>query len=187
MDEKPQKRHHSLLIFLLILVPVLFLIGWSQASLNLSFIHPRSATGTFLLASVSAFVFVLFVVFALILMRILLKLDAERRQNQFGSRFKTKMAVAFLGLSLVPVCFLFLFSYGLINRSIDKWFGIPFDSVRRDATAIAQQLSLQSQQAALDNAQHLATLARLQERLAAKDTAPGPRSGRHAARIRSLP
>ncbi len=171
MDEKSHKGHRSFLIFLLILVPVLFLIGWSQASLNLSFIRPRNATETFLLAAVSAFVFVLFVVFALILTRILLKLYAERRQNQLGYRFKTKMIVAFLGLSLVPVCFLFLFSYGLINRSIDKWFGIPFDSVRRDATAITQQLSLQSQQAALNNARRLATLDRLQSRLADRDTA----------------
>ncbi|MGH9351588.1 MAG: ATP-binding protein [Terriglobia bacterium] len=171
MDEKSPKSHRSFLIFLLVLVPVLFLIGWSQASLNLNFIHPRDATETFLLAAVSAFIFVLFVVFALILGRILLKLYAERRQNQLGYRFKTKMIVAFLSLSLIPVCFLFLFSYGLINRSIDKWFGIPFDSVRRDATAITQQLSLESRQAALENAQHLATLDRLQLRLADRDTA----------------
>ncbi|MGH9342351.1 MAG: ATP-binding protein [Terriglobia bacterium] len=179
MDEKSSKSHRSFLIFFLVLVPVLFLIGWSQASLNLNFIHPRNATETFLLAAVSAFVFVLFVVFALILTRILLKLYAERRQNQLGYRFKTKMVVAFLSLSLIPVCFLFLFSYGLINRSIDKWFGIPFDSVRWDATAITEQLSLESQQAALENAQHLATLDRLKLRLADKDT---PALGRLLAR-----
>ncbi|HEV2417749.1 MAG TPA: PAS domain S-box protein, partial [Terriglobia bacterium] len=169
MDEKSPKSHRSFLIFLLVLVPVLFLIGWSQASLNLNFIHPRDATETFLLAAVSAFVFVLFVVFALILTRILLKLYAERRQNQLGYRFKTKMVIAFLSLSLIPVCFLFLFSYGLVNRSIDKWFGIPFDSVRRDATAITEQLALESERAALDNAQHLAALERLQQSLAEKN------------------
>lgn len=169
MDEKPPKSHRSFLIFLLVLVPVLFLIGWSQASLNLSFIHPRNATETFLLDAVSAFAWLLFVVFGLILGRILLKLYAERRHNQLGYRFKTKMVVAFLSLSLIPVCFLFLFAYGLINRSIDKWFGIPFDSVRRDAAAITEQLSLESRRTALDNAQHLAALSRLQTRLAQND------------------
>lgn len=169
MDEKSQKTHRAFPIFLLILVPILFLLGWSQASLNLSFIHPRNATETFLLVAFSALVFIAFVIFALILMRILLKLYVERRQNQLGSRFKTKMVVAFLGLSLVPVCFLFLFAYGLINRSIDKWFGIPFDTVRRDAGAITEQLSLQSQQAAKNSSERLAAMMRLENRLAERD------------------
>ncbi|HLI29746.1 MAG TPA: hypothetical protein VKV79_01445, partial [Terriglobia bacterium] len=170
MDEKTPRTHRTLLILLSILVPVLFLVGWSQASLNLSFIHPRSATATFLLAAVSAFVFIAFVIFALILMRILLKLNTERRQNQLGSHFKTKMVVAFLSLSLAPVCFMFLFAYGLINRSIDNWFGIPFDMVRRDASAITAQLSLESQQTALESAEHLAALERLDQRLAERNT-----------------
>lgn len=179
MDEKSQKTHRAFLIFLLILVPILFLLGWSQASLNLSFIHPRNATETFLLVAFSALVFIAFVIFALILMRILLKLYVERKQNQLGSRFKTKMVVAFLGLSLVPVCFLFLFAYGLINRSIDKWFGIPFDTVRRDASAITEQLSLQSQQAARNSSERLAVLMRLQTRLAEKDSPALEKTLRH--------
>lgn len=165
MDQKPQRSRRALLTFLLVLVPVLFFLGWSQASLNLSFIRPRNATETILLAVLSAVVFVAFVIFALILARILLKVHAERRQNQLGSRLKTKLVAAFLGLSLVPVCFLLLFSYGLINRSIDSWFGIPFDTVRRDASAIAEQLSRQSRQAVLDDAGHLAALPELQQEL----------------------
>jgi two-component system nitrogen regulation sensor histidine kinase NtrY len=167
MNENPPRSRRALLKFLVILVPVLFLLGWSQASLNLSFIRPRNATETILLAVLSAVVFVAFVIFALILARILLKVYVERRQNQLGSRFKTKMVVAFLGLSLVPACFLLLFSYGLINRSIDSWFGIPFDTVRRDASAIAQQLSRESREAAVDDARYLATLPELQQDLRA--------------------
>jgi two-component system, NtrC family, nitrogen regulation sensor histidine kinase NtrY len=165
MDEKPQKSHRGLLIFLLVLVPTLFLLGWSQASLNLGFIRPRNATETILLVVLSAVVFVAFVIFALILGRILLKVYVERRQNQLGSRFKTKMVVAFLGLSLVPVCFLLLFSYGLINRSINNWFSIPFDTLRQDASAITRQLALQSRQAALESAAHLAAVPAVQQGL----------------------
>ncbi|MGH9447109.1 MAG: sensor histidine kinase, partial [Terriglobia bacterium] len=104
--------------------------------------------------------------------RILLKLYYERRQNQLGSQFKTKMVVAFLALSLLPVCFLLFFSYGLINRSIDKWFGIPINAVRRDANAITEQLAVQSRLAALSNAQHLAAMPQLQTQLA-KNSAAG--------------
>src|SRR5690348_8635391 len=125
----PHPPRRAFLIFLLIVVPFLLFIGWSQASLNLSFIRPKSAPQTILLAVVSAIIFLAFLIFALILLRILLKLYVERRSHKLGSRFKTKMVVAFLALTLVPACFLFAFSYGLLNRSIDKWFGIPFDVV----------------------------------------------------------
>ncbi len=158
MSERRQRSHHALLVFLLVLVPILFLLGWSQASLNLSFIHPQDAAETILLDVLSAVIVVAFIIFLLILARILVKLYFERRQNQLGSRFKTRMVVAFLGLSLVPVCFLVLFSYGLINRSIDKWFGIPFDTLRKDASALTAQLTQQSQQATLNDAGRLAAV-----------------------------
>src|SRR3989449_7385569 len=131
MDEQQRRNRKRILIFLLVLVPALMFVAWSQASLNLSFLQPASANVTILLLALSYLVILALVIFGLILARILLKLYVERRQQQLGSRFKTKMVVAFLALSLVPVCFLFAFSYGLLNRSIDKWFGIPFDVVRK--------------------------------------------------------
>jgi hypothetical protein len=156
MDENPHRHRRIFLIILLFVVPALFFLGWSQASLNLSFIRPSSPQQIILLLALSTVIFLAFVIFALILFRILLKLYLERRQQQLGSRFKTKMVVAFLGLSLVPVCFLFAFAYGLLNRSIDKWFGIPFDLVRKDATDIVQQLESQAAHRALHVTAHLA-------------------------------
>ncbi|MGE5326090.1 MAG: hypothetical protein ACM3NO_03555, partial [Deltaproteobacteria bacterium] len=117
-SQNPRRR--IWLIFLLVFVPTLLFLGWSQASLNLAFLQPSSAGETILLLALSALIFVAFVIFALILIRILLKLYVERRQRRLGSRFKTKMVVAFLALSLVPVCFLFVFAYGLLNRTMDK-------------------------------------------------------------------
>jgi two-component system, NtrC family, nitrogen regulation sensor histidine kinase NtrY len=155
-DEKQQSRRRVYLIVLSILVPTLLILGWSQASFNLSFIQPSSAQETILLLALSTFIFLAFVIFALILARILLKLYVERRQKQLGSRFKTKMVVAFLALSVVPVCFLFVFAYGLVNRSIDRWFGIPLDTIRRDADLIVEQLELQFQQRTIHDAVHLA-------------------------------
>ncbi len=157
MDEKQQSRRKIYLIILLVLVPTLLFLGWSQASFNLSFIQPSSAQETILLLALSSFIFLAFVIFALMLARILLKLYVERRQEQLGSRFKTKMVVAFLALSLVPVCFLFVFAYGLLNRSVDRWFGIPLDIIRRDANRIVQQLELQSEQRTLHDTVYMAT------------------------------
>lgn len=157
MDGKSERRRKTALILLLIFVPILFFLGWSLATFNLGFIHPEGAPETILLAALSTFIVVAFVVFGLILLRILLKLHAERKRQQLGSQFKTKLVVAFLGLSLVPVCVLFLFAYGLLNRSLDKWFGIPFDALRRDAGAISQELAVEAEQRSLDDAAHLAS------------------------------
>src|SRR2546428_13911918 len=156
MESNPHRPRKTLLIFLLGVLVALFFLAWSQASLNLSFIRPQSAAETIALLAVSALIFLAFVIFALILLRILLKLYVERRQAQLGSRFKTKMVAAFLGLSLVPVCFLFAFAYGLLNRSIDKWFGIPFDVVRKDASEVARELELREEQQAVRDAGRLA-------------------------------
>jgi PAS domain S-box-containing protein len=123
-------------------------LGWSQASLNLGFIRPNNSEETILLLVLSTVIFLAFVIFALILLRILLKLYFERQQQQLGSRFKTKMVVAFLGLSLVPVIFLFIFAYGLLNRTIDKWFSVPLDLIRQDSEELVRQLELQARQRA---------------------------------------
>ncbi|HEV2245201.1 MAG TPA: HAMP domain-containing protein, partial [Terriglobia bacterium] len=162
-NNNPNPPRRAFLIFLLIVVPVLLFIGWSQASLNLSFIHPKSAPQTILLVVVSAIIFLAFLIFALILLRSLLKLYVERRSHKLGSRFRTKMVVAFLALTLVPACFLFAFSYGLLNRSIDKWFGIPFDVVHRDAAEVVHQLAIQAENRARHLALHLTTDPQLAE------------------------
>jgi len=169
LPENPSDRRKVVLIFLLVLVPALFFLGWSQASLNLSFIRPQSPEQTLLLLSLSAVIFLAFVIFALILLRILLKLYVERRQQRLGARFKTTMVVAFLVLSLVPVCFLFAFAYGLLNRTIDRWFSIPLDLIRADSGEIVRQLQSHTQSRSSQIAQRLAASSVLPHAVAASD------------------
>ena len=168
IDAQPRKR--GFLIFLLIAVPALFLVAWSQASLNVTdLIRPSDAEQTVVLLALSAFVFLAFVIFALILLRILLKLDAERRRGQLGSRFKTRMVVAFLGLSLVPVSVLFIFAYGLLNRSVDRWFGTPFAIVRKDAADLVMEVEARAEEHATHVANDLAGNPAIEQGLARGD------------------
>ncbi len=169
MYDDLQPRRKFTLVLLLILVPILFLLGWSQASLNLKFLQPGSAQATLLLIAISVSIFLAFVIFGLILTRILLKLYVERSQQRLGAHFKIKMLAAFLGLSVVPVCVLFIFANGLLNRSIDKWFGIPFDVVRRDANEIVRQVESQAEQRALHDTVHLSEHEELRRHFAAQN------------------
>ncbi len=165
-----ERRGKIYLIVLSILVPILFLLGWMQASLNLPFIRPITPEQTIWLLILSTVIFLAFVIFALILLRILLKLYIEHKQEQLGSRFKTKMVVAFLGLSLVPVIFLFIFAYGLLNRTIDKWFSVPLDLIGRDSQELVRQLELQAMQRADHISSFLAQDEALIQAMEARDT-----------------
>src|SRR6185312_9173968 len=68
-------------------------------------------------------------------------------------------ALGFLGtvtlaLSLTPVICMFGFTYGLINRTLDKWFSQPVQTVRDDNQSTLNLLT----QFVADNAQAEATL-----------------------------
>jgi len=172
MSPEPARQRRIFLTVLLILVPILAFLGWSQASLNLDFIRPNNSEETILLLVLSTFIFLAFVIFTLILLRILLKLYFERQQEQLGSRFKTKMVVAFLSVSMVPVIFLFIFAYGLLNRTIDKWFSVPLDLIRQDAEELVRQLEIQAGQ----RADHISSyLAQSEEMIQAMQAHQTPR------------
>ena len=113
----------------------------SQASFNLKFISPDSNQQLLFFAGLSALIFLLFVALSVVLGRNLFKLYAERRLGVVGSKFRTRLVVVHLLLSFLPVIALFWFSYGLMNRSIDKWFSQPVEEVRADTAAMAALIS----------------------------------------------
>jgi two-component system nitrogen regulation sensor histidine kinase NtrY len=79
------------------------------------------------LYSVSSFITAALLVFGLILTRTILRLWAERSKDQLGARFKTKMVVGAMALSLLPVVFMFFVSYSLLNRTLGRWFPRPLE------------------------------------------------------------
>ena len=52
----------------------------------------------------------------------LVKLYFERRNRILGYKFKTKLVVILVVLTLIPATFLFIVSSGLITNYIDRWF-----------------------------------------------------------------
>lgn len=128
----------------------------SQASFNLKFISPDSNQQLLFFAGLSALIFLLFVALSVVLGRNLLKLFAERRMGVVGSKFRTRLVVVHLLLSFLPVIALFWFSYGLMNRSIDKWFSQPVEEVRADTAAMASLISDYAAQNVTTEAQSIA-------------------------------
>ncbi|MGZ4815712.1 MAG: ATP-binding protein [Terriglobales bacterium] len=138
-----QQRHKRRTLVILLAIPAFlaFTFLFSQQAFNLAFLRPDSSSQTLVFAALSALVFILFLVLCLMIARILLKLFAERRIGKMGSKFRTKLVLGAMVLSFGPVLFLFLFAYGLMNRSIDKWFSTPVEEVRRDTSAVSTTLA----------------------------------------------
>ncbi len=139
---KPREPDRKKLVIILgTLSLVLFGILLSLSSFDLPFINPATTQQTVFLAALAAVVFLLFVTLTFVLARNLIKLFAERRLGVLGSKFRTRLVVGSLLLSFIPVIVMFWFAYGLMNRSIDKWFSTPVEEVRQDTALMARLLS----------------------------------------------
>src|SRR6202044_1053653 len=116
-------------VIILLAVSVFLLLAMiiSETAFDLNFLHPGNNQDIAVFAALSAPLFLLFVAPSFVLMRSLLKLFAERRLGVLGSKFRTRMVAGALLLSSVPVMVMYWFSYGLMNRSIDKWFSTPVE------------------------------------------------------------
>src|SRR5947199_8058484 len=108
----------------------LALLVFVQAAFNLDpFLSPSEPDQIVLLYTLSTFIFLVLLIFGFVLLRTLIKVWAERKQQKPGSKFKTKLLVSLILLTLIPATCLFLFAFGLVNRSIVKWFSVPVDEI----------------------------------------------------------
>src|SRR6266571_3018747 len=122
-------------ILLTLLLAAVFTFG----SLNVPF-EPKSWRAVMVLYAVSSFITAAFLVFGLILARTILRLWVERRREQLGARFKTKMVVGAMAISLLPIIFMFIVSYSLINRSLLLWFPKPLEIASEETQKLLNDL-----------------------------------------------
>ncbi len=122
-----------------LLVALLLAAVFTLGSLELPF-EPRQWSEVVVLFALSTFIVAALLVFGLILTRSLLRLWAERRAQQLGSRFKTKMVLGAMAISLLPVVFMFWVSYALLNRTLARWFPRPLEIAAEESTRLLQGL-----------------------------------------------
>src|SRR5580704_4248369 len=129
------RKRHLFAAGLVVLAILVTLVVW-QVSLTFGEYGPTNATQTFLFWAVSTLIFLLTVTLGFRLFTETVKLYLARQRNQEGSRIRSKLVFGALALSLLPVVFLFLFSYAVLNRNLDKWFSAPVEGMNiqlRDA------------------------------------------------------
>ncbi len=109
-------------LFLILLLAAVFTFG----SLSVPF-EPKNWRDVLTLYAVSSFITAAFMIFGLILFRTVVRLWIERSKDHLGARFKTKMVVGAMAISLLPVLFMFFVSYSLLNRTLGRWFPRPLE------------------------------------------------------------
>jgi len=135
----PRRQRHPLLIFGGVGMALLLAAVFTLGSLNTPF-SPVSPTAVLILFSVSVFVVIAFLVFSFVLLRSLVRLWADRRAGQMGSRFRTKMVFGAMGISLLPVVLLFVVSYALLNRTLSKWFPRPLEVATQESVRLLNDM-----------------------------------------------
>jgi two-component system nitrogen regulation sensor histidine kinase NtrY len=99
---------------------------------------------------------VLFLLLLFLLFRNLVKLYFERQQKVLGSKFKTKLVVAFLSLALTPTLLIFIIASNFITTSIEGWFKPQVEGPLDQALEVAQTYYQTLESIALRHAQTLA-------------------------------
>src|SRR5215467_2458829 len=130
-------RRRFLLILGGILLTLLLAAVFTLGSLD---VQPRTWRDILPLYAVSSFITALLLVFVLILFRTVLRLSAERSREHLGARFKTKMVLGAMGISLLPVFVMFLISYSLLNRTLARWFPRPLEIAAEQSSSLIHEL-----------------------------------------------
>jgi two-component system, NtrC family, nitrogen regulation sensor histidine kinase NtrY len=124
----------------------MFLLVLALAALNAfnplpPFLRPHGTGQILLFTALSVIAFLLLLTLLILLFRNIVKLLADQRSRVLGSRIRSRMLVGALLLSFAPAVFMFLFSFGLLNRSMERWFSQPSSQMRQDSTLVALELS----------------------------------------------
>jgi two-component system, NtrC family, nitrogen regulation sensor histidine kinase NtrY len=92
------------------------------------------------IAVLAVFNIILILIFVLIIliMRNLVKVYNERKSKIIGSKFQTKLIIAFLILALVPSMLLFTVASKLFTFSIGKWFNLQIEQTLEFSMDIAR-------------------------------------------------
>jgi two-component system nitrogen regulation sensor histidine kinase NtrY len=86
-------------------------------------------------------VFLLLMVLLMLLLRNILKLYADQSSSALGARLRTRMVLGAVLIALTPAVFMFLFSFELMNRSLDRWFSPNTSELREDSTRVVLELA----------------------------------------------
>ncbi len=115
------------------------LLGALQA-FNIHFLNPNTSGETLAFTGFTVVIFLLLIVLLMMLLRNIFKLYAGQASTALGARLRNRMVAGAALIALMPAVFMFLFSFQLMNRSIDRWFSPNVSELRDDSRSVVLEL-----------------------------------------------
>jgi two-component system nitrogen regulation sensor histidine kinase NtrY len=146
---------------LIVVISLLFIILLTWAEIHLG--RLRAAVpieSKILIFGLINIIILLIILLIYLVFRNIAKLLMERKQNVIGAKLRTKLVLAFVGLSLVPTMLLFFVSAGFITNSIQNWFSRQVEVSLYESMEVAQIYYKTSAANALYYAQQLSGVIR---------------------------
>ena len=148
-DKRKRTTFTALKVFI-VLIGMTFLENYFLQSQSTSAIGNN-------IAVLAVFNIILILIFVLIvlIMRNLVKVYNERKSKIIGSKFQTKLIIAFLILALVPSILLFTVASKLFTFSIGNWFNLQIEQTLEYSMDIARSYYYDLEKRALSKAKNI--------------------------------
>ncbi len=139
---KDRRRRAVLLLSLgvVLFFALLGCLNWFNTS-GISFLNPETSGETLAITGLTMVLFLLLLVLLTLLLRNVLKLYADQGSSALGARLRTRMVLGAALIALTPAVLMFLFSFQLMNRSIDRWFSPNTTQLHDDSTRVVHELA----------------------------------------------
>ena len=134
-DLRRRRRERYIIASLIVIIFFLTLFGVKVFDLGLDLPISNSIL-VFSLININV---ILLLALLFLTMRNLVKLLFERRKKIMGARLRTKLALAFITLSLLPTIILFFVSVQFISTSIEYWYNLPIERSLKNSLEVAQE------------------------------------------------
>ncbi len=155
IDEKELKKRRRERI-IMVIVGILAVVFTLMASQYFNRENLPLSTNIFVygLTSIN---FILIILLLFLIIRNIVKLFYEHRRGVIGSKLRTKLVAAFVGLSLIPTILLFIFAINFLSYSIEFWFNIRIGDALNRSLEVAQVYYQQMEERAKFNARQISS------------------------------
>ncbi len=136
----PRRRSIALLTGGAVLVFVLLgTLNWFNTT-SVNFLNPETYGQTMALTVLEVLLFLLLLLLLLLLFRTVLKVYVGQGSSGVGARLRSRMVLGAIIITLMPAALMSIFSYLLLNRSLERWFSPDATQLRDDSTRVVEEL-----------------------------------------------
>ena len=144
LDVKELKRRKREWVIIVLIVILIAIVTYLESRFFRGDLFSLPISGNAVIFGLININIILILLLIFLIVRNLVKLIYERRRGLAGSKLRTRLVMAFVGLSLIPTVLLFLVAINFLSYSIDNWFSIRIGDALNRTLEVAQLYYQQS-------------------------------------------